>query len=91
MKSRSINMAVLPAMLALFVAVSLPSWAGDKVPMKNGPVMTAREAKELIATARTPKEHLKLGRYFSQEADHYEAEAREHDEMIEAYRKNPAP
>jgi hypothetical protein len=92
MKSRLINTAVLPAMLALFVAGSLPSWAGEnKVPMKNVPVMTAREAKELIATAKAPKEHLKLARYFSQEADHFEAEAKDHDEMIEAYRKNPTP
>ena len=68
MKSRLIRMAVLSAALALFVAAPLPSWAGDKVPMKNGPIMTAKEAKALIATAKTPKEHRKLALYFNQQA-----------------------
>ena len=89
MKSRTIRLAVLSAALALFVAGSLPSWAADKAPMKNGPAMTAKEARTLVATARTAKEHLKLARYFNQQGDQYEAEARDHDEMIDAYRKNP--
>ena len=59
--------------------------------MKNGPIMTAKEAKALIATAKTPKEHLKLARYFNQEAAEFEADAKDHDEMIEAYRKAPTP
>jgi hypothetical protein len=57
--------------------------------MKNGLIMTAKEAKALIATASTPKDHLKLAKYFNQQADQFEVEARDHDEMIEAYRKNP--
>jgi hypothetical protein len=91
MKLRSGRMALLSAMLALFVAASLPSWASDKAPMKNGPIMTAKEAKALIVTAKTAKEHLKLARYFNQQAEQFEAEAKDHDEMIEAYRKNPTP
>lgn len=89
MKSRTFRIVALSAALALFIAASLPSWAGDKAPMKNGPTMTAKEAKALIATAKTAKEHLKLAQYFNQQGDRYEAEARDHDEMIQAYRKNP--
>ena len=89
MKSRSIRMAVLSATLALFVAASLPSWAGDRPVMKNGPAMTAKEAKALIVTAKTAKEHLKLARYFNQQAVQFEADAKDHDEMVEAYRKIP--
>ena len=89
MKSRSNKMAVLSGMLALFVAASLPSWASDPHQMKNGPTMTAKEANALIATAKTAKEHLKLAQYFSQQAVQFEADARDHDEMIAAYRKNP--
>jgi hypothetical protein len=91
MKSRSIKMAVLSGMLALFVAAALPSWASDSHQMKNGPTLTTKEAKALIETAKTPKEHLKLAQYFSQQADQSEAEAKDHDEMIEAYRRNSAP
>ncbi len=89
MKSRLTKMAVLSGMLALFAAAALPSWASDSQQMKYVPTMTAKEAKALIATAKTAKEHLKLTQYFNQQADRYEAEARDHDEMIEAYRKNP--
>jgi hypothetical protein len=91
MKSKSIKLAVLSGILALFVAAALPSWAGDDHQMKNGPTLTAKEAKALIATAKTSKEHLKLAQYFSQQADRSEAEAKDHDDMIEAYRKNSAP
>jgi hypothetical protein len=91
MKLGSIKMAVLSGMLALFAGAALPSWASDRPPMKNVPILTAKEAKALIATAKTAKEHLKLAKYFSQRADQYEADARDHDEMIEAYRKNPTP
>jgi hypothetical protein len=90
MKSR-IRVALLSSMLALFVGASLPAWANDRPPMKNGPVLTAKEAQTLVATARTAKEHLKLARYFNQQALQFDAEAKEHDEMIEAYRKNPTP
>lgn len=89
MKSRSIRMAVLSAMLALFVAASLLAWASDPHQMKNGPILTAKEAKALIATAKTAKEHLKLAQYFNQQGDRYEGEAGDHDDMIQAYRKNP--
>lgn len=88
MNSRSIRMALISAMLALFVTASLPSSASDSHVMKNGPVMTAKEARALIATAKKPKEHLQLAQYFNQQADGFDAEAREHEEMIEAYRKS---
>ena len=48
--------------------------------MKNGPIMTAKEAKALLATAKTPKEHLKLARYYKEEADQFEADAKDHRE-----------
>jgi hypothetical protein len=90
MKSRSIGMATLLGMAALFVAASLPSWARDsKAPMKNGPAITAKEVKALIATAKTAKEHQRIALYFNQQADQFEVDAKDHDEMMEAYRKNP--
>jgi len=91
MKLRSIRMALLSATLALFVAAALPSWASDKPPMKNGSALTGKEAKALIVTAKTAKEHLELAEYFSLQADRFEAEAKDHDDMIEAYRKSQAP
>ena len=86
MKSALMRVAV-PAVFALLGA---PSWAGAKLPMRNGPTMTAKEAKALVETAKTAKEHLKLARYFRQEAGQFEAEARDHEDLIAAYRKRPA-
>jgi hypothetical protein len=65
----------------------MPSWAASEKP----PKLTLKDVKALIATAKKPAEHLRLAWYFNHEAEKYEAEARDHDEMIEAYRKNPTP
>ena len=78
-------MAVLPATLALFIAASLPSWASDE----HLPTMTPQQATALVSAAKTPKDHQKLAKYFNQQADASEAEAKDHEAMIEAYRKGP--
>ncbi len=88
MKSRSIGTALLSAIFVFSTGLSMPSFANDRPLMKNGLVLTTKEAKELIATAKTPKDHLKLALYFNQQADKYEADAKDHDEMIEAYRNS---
>jgi hypothetical protein len=82
-------MAVLATTLALFIAASSPLWAADRPPMKNGPILTAKEATALVAMAKTAKDHQKLARYFNQQADQSEAEAKDYEAMIEAYRKSP--
>jgi Lhr-like helicase len=83
---RSIRMAVLPATLALFIAASLPSWAGD--PHLRA-AMTIQQATRLASTAKTAKDHQKLAKYFNQQADASEAAAKDHEAMIEAFRKTP--
>ena len=92
MNSRIIRTAVLSALLAALAATS-QTWASDKTPMKNGPAMTSGQAKALIATAESAKDHRKLAQYFTQKAVEHETDAIDHDAMIEAYRnsKNPTP
>ena len=88
--TRSIRMAVLSGTLALFAAASLPAWqSGKSKVMQNGPTMTTKEATALIATAKTAKDHQKLTMYFNQQADASEAEAKDHEAMVDAYRKSP--
>lgn len=53
--------------------------------------LTKKDVKALVATAKTPEDHMKLARYFRQEADRLEADAKEHDELAQEYRKNPSP
>lgn len=43
----------------------------------------------LIATAKTPAEHRRLAKYYEAQAKSYLAQAKEHEELSEAYKKNP--
>ena len=53
-------------------------------------LLTSRQVKELIATAKTPADHVKLQKHFLALAAKYEADASEHAAEAEAYRKNPS-
>ena len=55
------------------------------------PSLSKKEVKTLIASAKTKEDHLKLAEYYKGEAARLEAEATDHDEMAEMYRKNPTP
>ena len=55
------------------------------------PQLSKKEAKALSATAKTREDHLKLAEYYKAEAERLEADAKDHDEMAEMYRKNPTP
>ena len=52
-------------------------------------LLTARQVTALIATAKTPADHLKLQKHYLALAAKYEAEADEHVADAQAYRKNP--
>jgi len=67
-------MAMLPAMVAV------PTGAKDKQ-------LSQKELKNLIANAETKAEHERIAQYFDAEAAKYEAEAKEHAELAQSYRK----
>jgi len=52
-------------------------------------LLTARQLTALIATAKTPADHVKLQKHYLALAARYEAEAVEHVADAQAYRKNP--
>ena len=62
-----------------------PVAAGSK------PTLTKKELKALIASAKTKEDHQRLADYYQAETERLEAEAKDHDEMAEAYKKNPNP
>lgn len=49
------------------------------------PTMTKQEVKELIKNAKTPEDHMKLARYYRQEAEKLREEAKDHQEMGAEY------
>lgn len=79
-------MAVVIALLALLAVVCISSvTAGTK------PTLSKKELKALIASAKTKDDHQKLADYYKAEIERLRAEAVDHDEMAEAYKKNPNP
>jgi hypothetical protein len=59
------------------------------VQAKPSDVVTAQQVKDLIATAKTPADHIKLQKHYLALAAKYEADADEHAAEAVAYRKNP--
>ena len=52
--------------------------------------LTEKEAKSLVASAKTPADHLKLAGYYRQMSDNFLAEAKNHEQMKAGYESNPA-
>jgi len=59
-------------------------------PASTGDLLSAREVRDLIANAKTPAEHRKLGRHFAAVAARYEADAADHAAEAKAYRAGPS-
>lgn len=53
--------------------------------------LTRQEVKQLIKTAKTPEDHMKLAHYYQYEADKFKSEAEEHKEMSAEYAGRPLP
>jgi hypothetical protein len=51
--------------------------------------LTAKEAKALVANAKTPEDHLKIAAFYRNEAQKQEEKAKYHDEMAELYKNHP--
>lgn len=83
-RNTSIILALVLLALLSFVRTSSVT-AGSK------PTLTKKELKALIASAKTKDDHQKLADYYKAETERLEAEAKDHDEMAEAYKKNPSP
>jgi hypothetical protein len=52
-------------------------------------VITKKEFKTLLKTAKEPVEHRKIAEYYRHEAARLTASAKEHQELAEVYAKNP--
>jgi hypothetical protein len=51
--------------------------------------LTKQQLNTLIATAKTPADHERIAHYYQAKALDYLAQAKEHEEMIAAYKANP--
>lgn len=51
--------------------------------------LSMRQLNTLIATAKTPAEHRRIAQYYQAKAQDYLNQAKEHEEMLAAYKANP--
>ncbi len=72
---------------AVFVMASAALAAAQTA--KSSDLLTAQQVKELVATAKTPADHMKLSKHFTALAAKYDAEAKEHAVVADMYRKSP--
>ncbi len=82
-----------PILLTLAVAMSLATFGQTttSVPHSEADKLSQHQLVALIATAKTPAEHLRLARYYQAQAKDYLAQSQKHEEWAEAYKKNPGP
>ena len=75
------SLALIALAAALLVTVPDASAAKPKR-------LSKKEVVALITTAKTPADHQHLAQYYKAEADRLEVEAKDHEELAAAYRKN---
>ena len=78
-------MKTLLTILVSGLVLSVTAFAAEPVSS-----ITAKEVKQLITTASTPADHLRLAKYFELRAAKLDAEAKEHAEMAHQYRARPS-
>ena len=77
--------AVIAVAVGMLTAMgSVPASAVDKP-------LTKSEVKNLIAHAETKADHQRIAKYFDAEAVKYEAEAKDHGDLAQVYRKAGTP
>lgn len=54
--------------------------------------LSNKQVQQLIANAKEPQDHLRIAKYYKDEAAKFEEDAKDHEAMRESYRKaQPAP
>jgi hypothetical protein len=71
------------ALLASIVAGAVSAAEQQKA------MLSTKELKALIASAKTPADHLKLARHYAAMAERHESDANEHVALAAEYRKAP--
>lgn len=54
------------------------------------PMLSEKQAKALVASAKTPADHLRLAEHYRQMSEKFLASAKDHEEMKAGYERNPA-
>lgn len=63
--------------------------AGQVAAVEPTGELKSKEVKALVASAKTPADHMKLARHYTAMAAKHEAEAKEHEALAAEYTANP--
>lgn len=72
----------------MFVLVLAAHGQMASMPERQAEKLTKQQLKALIATAKTPEEHLRIAHFYDQQAQEYLDQAKEHEGMLAAYREH---
>ena len=56
---------------------------------KASDLLTAKQVNALVATAKTPADHMKLSKHYAALAARYDAEANDHEVLAKVYKSGP--
>ncbi len=83
----STRIVVALSAIALEMSVSVAGFGAQAPTSKD--LLTSKQVKDLVAAAQTPADHVKLQKHFSALAAEYDADAAEHADLAQSYRKPP--
>ncbi len=76
--------------LAIVLVIMLSAvWQVSTAQQHKPEKLSKQQLLSLITSAKTPAEHRRVAEYYHATAQDYLAQAKEHAEMAEAYKKNP--
>lgn len=70
-------------------AIASPGASAIAAQASSGDILSSKEVRDLIATAKTPADHRKLAKHFAAVAARYEADAVDHVAEAKVYRSTP--
>ena len=73
----------------VFVIMLSAVWQVSTAQPHKPEKLSKQQLFSLIASAKTPSEYRRVAEYYHATAQDYLAQAKEHEEMAEAYKKNP--
>ncbi len=73
------------------LGIGITGFAAGAGAAEQAPPLTKQQVKELIKTAKTPEDHMKLAQYYRYEADELKSEAKDHEEMGAEYINHIVP
>jgi Tfp pilus assembly protein FimT len=85
---KEISMKRTIVILSSILVLAVLAFASVSQAQPNTEKLSKEQLNTLIATAKTPAEHRRIAEYYKAKAADYQAQAKEHEQMVAAYKAN---